>query len=386
MASVHFTAKGAQLAAFRDALRRNGVRCRNQQVSGEVFSAEISAGDQKMLHALAAHGQIAVEITARRGLRYRLTPFRGRWGFLCGMLLGSMFLFWCNAAVRSIEITGNTRIPDAEIIRALSELGVSYGVPFRDLPYRYIEQQMRLAVHDIEWITMRHRGGRLIVDLTEERLPPAMDERRIPANIVAAETAQITGMDIRSGFAAKQVGDTVRAGDLLISGAQTDAFGICRYYHAEGTVTGTYFDTFEQMLPYVSELPVRGSTETETVLSVFGRRIPLTLGFVRPAPAENLIYEEDREPFFCFGRQLPVSLIRCRYTRQETAITVFTEAELRAMLTESAERYVQNFHADDRLISKNIRFSQSDLGISLKINYVFEGVIGKSCEIFVKLS
>ena len=217
-----------------------------------------------LFRSLAARGQIAVEITARRGLRYRLTSFRGRWGFLCGMLLGSMFLFWCNAAVRSIEITGNTRIPDAEIIRALSELGVSYGVPFRDLPYRYIEQQMRLAVHDIEWITMRHRGGRLIVDLTEERLPPAMDERRVPVNIVAAETAQITGMDIRSGFAAKQVGDTVRAGDLLISGAQTDAFGICRYYHAEGTVTGTYFDTFEQMLPYVSELPVRGSTETDT--------------------------------------------------------------------------------------------------------------------------
>ena len=39
-----------------------------------------------------------------------------------------------------------------------------------------------------------------------------------------------------------------------------------------------------------------------------------------------------------------------------------------------------------RLISKETEFSQSDLGISLKINYVFEGVIGKSCEIFVKLS
>ena len=31
-------------------------------------------------------------------------------------------------------------------------------------------------------------------------------------------------------------------------------------------------------------------------------------------------------------------------------------------------------------------FFRSDLGISLKINYVFEGVIGKSSEIFVKLS
>lgn len=386
MASIRFTAAGRRLPEFRDALRRNGVRCKNQQLRSEIFQAECGAGCQRMLSALAAHYEVRLEIAARHGLRFRLAPYRLRFGFLFGLLCGILFLRWCNAAVRSIEITGNERIPDAEIVRALAGLGVGYGVPFRELPYDYIEQQMRLAVHDIEWITLRHSGGRLIVDLTEERLPPEMHSSRIPANIVAAETAQITGIDVRGGFAVKQVGDTVRAGELLITGAQTDAFGICRYYHAEGTVTGTYFDSFEQMQPFVCELPVRGCTQTETRLSVFGRRIPLTIGFVPPAPSEHLIYEEDREPFSLFGRLLPLSLIRCRYTEQETEITVFSEDEVRAMLAESAARYEQNFHADDTVISKKTEFYRSDLGILLKINYVFEGVIGKSSEIFVKLS
>ena len=124
----------------------------------------------------------------------------------------------------------------------------------------------------------------------------------------------------------------------------------------------------------------------KNVLSVFGRRIPLTLGFARPEPDANLIYEEDPEPLYLFQRRLPLALIRCRYTVQETAITVFSEDEIRFMLEESAARYVQNFHADDTLISKKAEFFRSDLGISLKINYVFEGVIGKSSEIFVKLS
>ena len=386
MAYIRFTAAGRRLPEFRDALRRNGLRCKNQQQNGDIFCAACNAGCRKMLSALALHYDIQLGIVQQCGLRFRLAPFRTRFGFLFGLLCGILFLRWCNAAVRSIEITGNTRIPDAEILRALADLGVGYGIPFRELPYDYIEQQMRLAVHDIEWITLRHTGGRLIVDLTEERLPPEMHDRRIPANIIAAETAQITGMDVRGGFAVKQVGDTVRAGELLISGAQTDSFGICRYYHAEGTVKGTYFDTFEQTLPFVSELPVRGKSRTETVFSVFGRRIPLTLGFVRPAPSDTIIYEEDREPFFLCGRLLPLALIRCRYTAQETAITVFSEAEIRAMLAESAARYERNFHADDTVISKKAEFFRSDLGISLKINYIFEGVIGKSSEIFVKLS
>ena len=386
MAVIRFEAEGTQLAAFRDALRRNGVRCSGQQMRGNIFCAKTAAGAQRMLAALAARYQVTLTVTARRGLRYHLAPYRRRLGFVCGALCGAWFLWWCNARIRSIEITGNQRVPEAEIVRALADLGVSYGVPFRDLPCSYIEQQMRLAVSEIEWITMRRRGGRLIVDLTEETPPPEMRMNHVPANVIAAETAQITGMDVRGGFAVRQVGDTVHAGDLLITGAQTDAFGICKYYHAEGTVTGTYFDTFEQELPFVSEIPVRGQTQTETVLSVFGRRIPLTLGFVRPDADAGTIYEEDAEPLTLFGRRLPLSLIRCRYTQQETAITVFSEDEIRTMLEESAARYEHNFHASDTVLSKKAEFSRSDLGISLKINYVFEGVIGKSSEIFVKLS
>ncbi len=386
MAYIRFTAEGDRLSDFRDALHRNGVSCRKQQVCSSVYTAEISAYTQRMVTALAEQYDIHIEIMTRRGLRFRLAPYRHRFGFLFGMLCGGLFLSWCNSAVRSIEITGNERISDTEIVRALSELGVRYGVPFHDLPYQYIEQQMRLAIHDIEWITMRHSGGRLIVDLTEERLPPVLHDDHIPTNVIATKTAQITGMDVRGGFAVRQIGDTVKAGELLITGAQTDSFGICRYYHAEGIVTGTFFDTFEQTLPFVSELPVRGNSRTETVFSVFGKRIPLTLGFIRPEASEQIIYEEDREPLMLFGRQLPLSLIRCRYTNQETAITVYSEAEIQTMLEEAAARYEQNFHADDKVISKRTEISRSDLGISLKINYVFEGVIGKSSEFFVKLS
>lgn len=386
MAYIRFTAEGDRLSNFRDALRRNGVSCQKQQICDSVYTAEISANAQRMLSALAEQYGIHLEITARHGMRFRLAPYRRRFGFIFGLLCGGLFLSWCNAAVRSIEITGNERISDTEIVRALSELGVHYGVPFRDLPYQYIEQQMRLAIHDIEWITMRHSGGRLIVDLTEERLPPELHDDHVPTNVIASETAQITGMDVRGGFAVKQIGDTVKAGELLITGAQTDSFGVCRYYHAEGVVTGTFFDTFEQTLPFVSELPVRGSSHTETVFSVFGKRIPLTLGFIRPEASEQIIYEEDREPLVLFGKQLPLSLIRCRYTKQETAITVYSESEIQTMLEEAAARYEQNFHADDKIISKRTEISRSDLGISLKINYIFEGVIGKSSEIFVKLS
>lgn len=380
-----FTASGERLSAFRDALRRAGIACKSQQIRNNLFYAETSARCERRLAALAAEHSIALTVTARRGIRYRLMPYRRRVGILCGLLLGAAFLYWCNATIRSIEISGNTRVSDAEILTALESLGVSTGVPFRELPYTYLEQRMRLLVSDIEWITLRQEGGRLIVDLTEERNPPALVSDRAPTNVIAAVPAQITKMDIRGGHAAKQVGDVVRAGELLISGVEQDEVGTVRYYHAAGIVEGIYPAEFSTEQPFVAELPVRGETRTETQLAVFGHRFSLTLGFTPPAQTADIIYEEDADPLMLFGKRLPLTLLRCRYTRRETAITVFSEEEVHAMLEESAVRWEQNFHAADTIISKKTDFIRTDLGISLKINYVFEGAIGKTSEIFVNL-
>ena len=386
LAQIGFSAEGARLATFREALRRDAVGCRFQQIRGGVFYARTAARNERRLTALAGEMQITLHITERCGLRFRLKPYRKRFGLLCGLLCGAAFLYWCNATVRSIEISGNVRVQDAEILAALESLGAGRGSRFRDLPYTYLEQQMRLRISDIEWITLRQEGGRLIVDLTEEREPPALANDRFPSNVTAAVPAQITKMDVRGGHAVKAVGDTVRAGELLISGVHEDPPGVSHYSHAEGIVEGIYPAEFSAHQAFVEELPVRGHAVTETMLSVFGKRFSLTLGFLPPEDSADCIYEEDAEPLVLCGSVLPVSLLRCRYTQRETAITVFSEAEVRAMLEEDAAHFEQNFHAEDTIISKKAEFIRDDLGISLKINYVFEGVIGKTSEIFVKLS
>ena len=383
-AYISFSAEGEQLSAFRDALRSAGISCSLQQISGGIFHAQTHAKNRRRLDALAAAHGIALHIVSQHGLRFRLRPYRFRFGVPAGLLCGLAFLYWCNATVRSIEITGNTTVSDTEILCALDELGVRRGVPFREIPFTYVEQRMRLSISDIEWIALRHEGGRLIVDLTQERNPPDMDKNHTPANIIAAVPAQITKINVLGGHAVRQAGDTVKAGELLITGVQDDEYGMTHYYRAEGVVTGIYEEQFTCEQPFVAELPVRGNTVTEPVLEVFGRRFSLSAGF-SPLQGDR-IYEEDRRPLMLFGRELPLTLIDCHYTEPAYALTAYSEEEVRAILTEKAERYERNFHANDRVIARNAEFLRSDLGISLNINYVFEGAIGKTSEIFVKLS
>ena len=385
MAYISFSAEGDRLSAFRDALRSTSLPCMAQQMRGGVFYAKTGAKNSRRLSELAGEYDIRLTVLERHGLRFLLHPYRFRFGLLCGLVCGCFFLYWCNATVRRIEIHGNETVSDTEILKALADLGVERGVVLSEIPYTYIEQRMRLRISDIEWIALRGRGGLLTVELTEEQKQPEMLETNIPCNIVAAVPAQVTGINVLGGHAAVQKGDPVKAGQILISGVKADKRGISRYYHADGTVTGIYTAEFTQEQPFVAELPVCGKTVTGTALELFGERFTLSPLPELPAGDRPLLYEEHAEPLTLLGHDLPFRRIDCHCTLPQTAVCVFSEEETVALLEESAARFERNFHADDKIISRDAEFSRTNLGISLKINYVFEGVIGKSSEIFVKL-
>lgn len=378
---IRFSATGDRLSDFRAALRTAHYPCREQRITGGVFRAAVRPRHWCGITRLAAEYGIELKTGQRSGIRYVLHPYRLRFGILAGLAVGGYLLYQSNAYVRTIRITGNSRVSDAEILTALDGLGVRCGTAFRDIAFTYVEQRMRLAVHDIEWIALRHTGGTLSVDLTEEREAPALHSRHIPTNYVAAVQAQITDMEVLDGTPVKARGDAVKPGDLLISGVEETERGLTRYHHAEGRVTGIYEAEFTRMQPFHAELPVHGTPVTAQYLEILGKRIPLQLGFT--APLEDCVYEEYREPVMLFGMQLPVMRLRCVYTPRRTAETAYTAEEARTLLTEAAALYVQNFHAQDRKISEQANFSETEEGILLRMHYVFEGEIGQISEIFI---
>ena len=381
-AQIVFSAEGAELAVFRDALRTAHFPLTRQQMRGGIFRARAQAKHWfGIVQAAERHG-IRLTVQSRRGLRFRLRPYRLRFGLLAGLLLGALLYIRCGCFVRSIEIYGNTAISDTEILRALDSLGVRRGTPVGEIAFSYVEQRMRLAVRGIEWIALRHTGGRLVVDLTEERRPPEMTHDRIPCNLIADRDAQITDIRVLGGQAVRQAGDTVKAGDLILSGAVEDKFGTVRYYHASGTVTGIYEEDFTAEQPFCAEIPVTGETCRRHAAELFGYRFDLP--FQPAMPAGEFVYREERHPLTLFGLRLPFALIGCSFTGKRTALTVYSPEETRELLRESADRFVQNFHADDAVLSRSEEFTETDLGISLKNHYVFKGIIGKTSEIFVK--
>ncbi len=380
---LRFEARGTNLVAFRDALRAAGILCRRQVVSGTVYHGTVHPVYRKQFFAIAAEHCITVEITEEKGWRARLRPMRLRYGLLIGLVPAAAFLWWSNQTVRSIEIYGNKSISDTHLLTVMEEIGIYRGAEYADIDFTLSEQLLRLKISGIEWISLRHTGGRLVVELEEETKAPALYQGRIPTNYIATVNAQITDMRVFDGTAAVKIGDAVKEGDILISGVTEDVRGITRLKHADGEIRGIYQETLTLYQPFCAETTVQGKVYRAEYLECFGKRFPLTVGF--EPPLGDFIYTENAQPLVLWNVSLPFVRIRCDYSMQETTIAVYSAEEIAAMQDEEALRFEENFHGEDTILGKDYIQTVDDLGISLKINYIFEGVIGKTSEIFVKM-
>lgn len=381
---IRFSAQGEQLSAFREELRQAHLHCKFQQIRGGIFYASAQAYDWYGIAKIAQKHDIQLDTLECRGLYFRLKPYRLRIGIVVGLLGGALICYRCNAFVRTIEICGNTNITEETVFRALSNLGVGYGTAFRSMDFTYIERMLCAEIRDIQWVALRHTGGRLVIDLREEVKPPQMLHERIPCNYVSNVSAQITSIRVLSGYAAVRTGDHVKAGDVLISGVEEDINGVTRYTHATGEVVGIYPYDIEFFQPFCEEITVHGEPLIQPFLSVFGKRIPLRIGFT--PPDEPFSYTEQVQPLMLFGRRTPFAQIEGIYTPLVSTIAAYSPAEADALLEEKMLRWEQNLHRNDRIVERKIVRCETDLGILLKINYIFEGVVGKESEIFVKLS
>ncbi len=183
------------------------------------------------------------------------------------------------------------------------------------------------------------------------------------------------------GMVLRQVGDGVKAGDVLISGVLEEETGAVSYFHASGSVTGVYQETMTFAQPLAEELRIPEEPVRRQVLSLFGQRIPLYFGEVQLSMYE---YAESETRFSMLGQEIPMGILHCTYIPYGYRICAYDRQEAEALLREKCTQYEQNFHSSDEIQDKTLEFRQEDSVIYCDVRYVICGEIGIIREIFIK--
>ena len=379
---VSFKAGGDNIYKFINDIRSNHIVCTSQSCKNGFFYGQIYGRDIKKISDLADKSDINIEFIEKKGLRFKISKYRFRFGIFLGLIIVMGFIFYCSNIVVSIEVCGNKTITNEQIISALYDIGIYKGKFIPDINFRSCEQRLRLSIPDIAWTGIRHTGSRIVVDVTEAVDPPEMVRDEVPCNIVAAKDAQLTYAEVYSGKLMKKIGEGVKKGDIIVSGTVDDEKGHILKKHAMGKILGIYKEEIVFSQPFEESGQIYTGEETEKkYFYFFGYRIPM---FFKNAEYDTYDYSESTNNFMIFGKEIPLGIVHSQYTPFIYDTITYSEEEADKKLQQKTSLHEKNFYdgKDIEIIDRDIEKTVKKDCMEYKITYTLEGPIGIDYEIF----
>ena len=325
--SVLFTVTGAFPERFLNLCAQNGAAFWDLEwLDPHTLRLRFARRDARRVKELAEKVMCEAKPEKRTGVPFFLWQFRKRYALLLGLALSLAAVCVLSQFVLTIDVSGNDKVPTAAILSELQRQGVRVGAYGPSLKVRQISQQSLLALPDLSWMTVNLHGTRAEV-LVREKLPkPELRDETTPAHVVSDATGIITRLEVLEGQANFQEGDTVLAGEVVISGvmdlrepkyATVDAGQ--KLVHARGNVWARTWRTLTAEIPLEATVKdYTGETTTRLTLNLLGR----TVNFFGNSGISMDKYDKITSTH-CLtlpnGRVMPLAVQTTQYRAYETA-------------------------------------------------------------------
>lgn len=180
------------------------------------------------------------EITGEFGFIPFLKKHRCRAFLLVGVFLSLIFTLLMSGRIWNIQVSGNDKVFESEILAACSELGLSAGTRKKDISVSFIQQKLTEMLDErLMWTSVNIEGMCAEV-IVREAVRVEDDVTGEPCNYVADFDGVIKICRVYSGTAEAKKGDGVHKGDLLISGVIEYETGESEFTEARGKITAEH--------------------------------------------------------------------------------------------------------------------------------------------------
>ena len=246
-----------------------------------IFSGEEAIFDtpyfayKKLIRIFDAHG-IHAQIKSRHGLPCVAWKYRKRYGIFLGFAVSAIMMILSGMIVWNVRIVGNSRLDEARIKDALRESGLDVGMWIWDIDTPVLENKILIENDEIAWISINIKGSVAEVEIRES-VPEPPDGNMLCADLVAASDGVVEWIEGARGNALVTAGDTVSAGDVLISGYYpADETVGERYAVARGKVYARTTRIFEISVPLTYERKrYTGEQKTKNYLVFFKKEVKI---------------------------------------------------------------------------------------------------------------
>jgi len=252
---------------------------------------------------------VRMRILSKQGLPFLLSKMYKRKFFAAGIVLFVFLLTTMSSFVWKVEVEGNERIPEEEILAYAREAGVFPGqLKFRVPESEEIQHRLSMRLPQATWVGFRMEGTRAVITVVEKQEPKEKNERSPgPVHLVARRNALIYDMRVEQGKPVVQVNDMVKKGQLLVSGVYGDS-GSERVVGAKGKVWGEVWYDSDVVVPLEQKRKVYTGNRDRGYYPYVASRV-IRLPFLYPVPFKNYETVERVHVLRLFKWRLPIGWV-----------------------------------------------------------------------------
>lgn len=326
-----------------------------------TLEAKVSVAGFKTLRDVVQKVGCRVYIIGKKGYPFFTNRFKYRKMLAIGLALSIAFVVFLTSFIWNIDIVGNERIKDNEIINVLSSINVREGMKKSTASKTDISNILLLNIQDLSYVNVEIQGTRMIVEVKERDLVQVEIRDNIPCNIIASKKAIIEKVVVKNGKAMVSRGDIVKEGQVLISGIIKDErLESPLLVHSEGNVLGKtwYTEIIEEPITkFVNEKT--GKTFTTREIKIGNKKIQLMNGEI---PFKNYIEESNIKEIGDLGViKIPLITIQHIYKEVERIkITQDVDSLKKIMAVNGTQRLMKKISKESNIVSKDIKYSIED--------------------------
>ena len=246
-----------------------------------VVTIDADPRSAEIVRALCARFSIPCETVARCGRDAMIRRLRGRATMLAGaaVCLLAASAFFSRVWLVDVELAGGREASVAPVERALEEMGVRPGVAKSALDADRLESALAAASPDFSFVGVRIQGVRLLVEVAPAVAAPEVYQIDAGRDLVASHDGVVLSVNVETGVACVEPGDTVARGQVLIRGEERVSKEETRGVAALGSVVARTWHEGEASAPLTrTETARTGASAASSQLRLMGACWPLTEG------------------------------------------------------------------------------------------------------------
>lgn len=354
-------ASGAQPERILNYCAENGIEfwsaspCRDFSIT---FCVHASYADS--LLARSGKNGLDVKLISETGGRKLKLGAKRRAVFLLTFVLCVSLAAVSSLFLWRIEISGNDKLSDAEILRKLAECGVDYGAYWPALSSDEIRSRIVSEMPEIAWLSLNVRSSKAEIIVHERIDKPDIVNEKSPCDIIASKSGVIRKMSVLEGESAAIVGNAVAKGDVLVRGLMSSETGDERYVHSMAQVIADTWYEISAQTPLLEARKTEKSGRNTAFSLVIGKK---RINFFSDSRNKcDSCDKINKLKYISLGDvfTLPVGYAVERTTQYETSLLPIDEDKTVGRMKESLKNELQRRIGDGQIVSEEYSVSKTD--------------------------